>query len=90
MKPLSQIISGVEVIDCTVTGDPVIEGMSQHSAKINENYIFFVSSEHAEEYIKEATERGATVLIGEKIYPDASCVVVKAQRFEKRFESRFM
>ena len=80
MKPLSQIISGVEVIDCTVTGDPVIEGMSQHSAKINENYIFFVSSEHAEEYIKEATERGATVLIGEKIYPDASCVVVKDVR----------
>ncbi len=77
MKYLSELTSGVSIVESDIEKDIPVEGLAQHSEKIKPGFIFFVSSENAERYIEDAVSRGAVAICAEKKYDALPCLVVK-------------
>ena len=80
MKYLSELTSGIEITETNITKDIPVEGLTQHSGKVKPGFVFFVSSDNAERYIKEALKNGAVAICAEKTYKEYPCLTVKNVR----------
>lgn len=87
MKALKELLTNVDIIDCTGPVDREISGVTIDSRKVTPGACFIAVKGYREDglkYVKDAVEKGAAVVIARqkppKEYPDLTWVQVKNDR----------